>query len=474
MSARPDPRPESRPPTGRPTHHRLTADGSGLEEALRAALASFPARPRLLGLGEPTHSDETFPMLRNQVFDYLVAHHGYRSIAFESDAERADLLDDYVSGHTDDIEATLRDGFNHGFGSIAANRALLVALRERNAERSPEERIRCYGIDGAADWGTGEAAVPGPAMQRGLAARDVAMADRLDAILAREAERGPTLVFAHNSHLQRTEASMRAGGQEMTWRGAGALVADRHHDAYAVLLTSSGTSPARGVPAAGPDTVEGVLDRLGADRALLTRDQLAAVLAEADRPLLPRTDLTPAMGYGPLDPDDVLDAADGLIHIVRGEAGPRLSEDDLRRLLGELPDVVTDLAGPDTGAPEIAWGDTFCTVQAPGRVNPARMPFATIVTKDYPGSDESSRLDRPDTFALNLGVGRQLFEALLGFPPAAVADGTPIDPAATGILMPHPLYATQGWVRVINPLAAQQVQLTFLAAEAARRQRPRE
>jgi hypothetical protein len=52
------------------------------------------------------------------------------------------------------------------------------------------------------------------------------------------------------------------------------------------------------------------------------------------------------------------------------------------------------------------------------------MPFATIVVKDYPGHNEASRLDRPGTFALNIGVGRALFAALLAFGPAAHPEHT--------------------------------------------------
>lgn len=51
---------------------------------------------------------------------------------------------------------------------------------------------------------------------------------------------------------------------------------------------------------------------------------------------------------------------------MRGEPSPRLTEQELRELLGGLPDVVADVAGPDTGAPEIARGDMFFTVAAPG------------------------------------------------------------------------------------------------------------
>ena len=52
----------------------------------------------------------------------------------------------------------------------------------------------------------------------------------------------------------------------------------------------------------------------------------------------------------------------------------------------------------------------------------AAAPFATIVTKDYPGSGTSSKLDRPGVFRLNLALGRETFRRLFGFWPAGFAD----------------------------------------------------
>ncbi|RRR98604.1 erythromycin esterase family protein [Glycomyces terrestris] len=55
--------------------------------------------------------------------------------------------------------------------------------------------------------------------------RDALMARNLLDIRATEAERGPTAVFAHNIHLQRTESRMEMAGMNLAWSGAGAIVA---------------------------------------------------------------------------------------------------------------------------------------------------------------------------------------------------------------------------------------------------------
>ncbi|HWC78623.1 MAG TPA: DUF6194 family protein [Pseudonocardiaceae bacterium] len=126
--------------------------------------------------------------------------------------------------------------------------------------------------------------------------------------------------------------------------------------------------------------------------------------------------------------------------------------DDLIALISSLPGVDPLTADATSGAPEIAWGDSFFYYD-PDRDQPAdrRMPFATIVTKDYPGFDTESRLDRPGVFRLNISVGRDAFARLLGYPPAAHAEQPGIDYAVLDRLLPHPVYAVQSWVSVLNP-----------------------
>jgi len=70
--------------------------------------------------------------------------------------------------------------------------------------------------------------------------------------------------------------------------------------------------------------------------------------------------------------------------------------------------------------------------------------FATIVTTDEHDEGAPSRLSRPGTFRLNLGVGRETFERLVG------SIGEP-DYAAFDRILPHPVYAKQRWIAILNP-----------------------
>jgi hypothetical protein len=70
--------------------------------------------------------------------------------------------------------------------------------------------------------------------------------------------------------------------------------------------------------------------------------------------------------------------------------------------------------------------------------------FATIVTTDEHDEGEPSRLSRPGVFRLNLGVGKASFERLVG-------DGRDVDHAALDTIVPHPVYARQRWISILNP-----------------------
>lgn len=98
-------------------------------------------------------------------------------------------------------------------------------------------------------------------------------------------------------------------------------------------------------------------------------------------------------------------------------------------------------------------GDTFFYYDPKRDLDPARrLPFATIVVKDYGEYDNASQLDRPGVFRLNIGVGRDAFRRLFGYAPGEnPPPGTTYDYAAFDQIMPHPLYAAQSYVCVLNP-----------------------
>ena len=70
--------------------------------------------------------------------------------------------------------------------------------------------------------------------------------------------------------------------------------------------------------------------------------------------------------------------------------------------------------------------------------------FATIVTTDEHDMGTPSNLARPGVFRLNIGVSRATFERL-------VDDDESPDYAAFDAILPHPVYARQRWISILNP-----------------------
>ncbi|MEW2546894.1 DUF6194 family protein [Streptomyces sp. NPDC047002] len=151
-----------------------------------------------------------------------------------------------------------------------------------------------------------------------------------------------------------------------------------------------------------------------------------------------------------------------------------MTEDEIIRYVRSLPGAVALTAGEETGAPEAAWGDSFFFHDPDGDTPQARrFPFATLVTHDYAGFDTASRLDRPGAFRLNIAVGRELFTELLGQGPEA-APATAPDYTAPDRLLPHPVYAAQGWIAVVNPAGSTAARVPGLLAAAHDRARARQ
>lgn len=126
-----------------------------------------------------------------------------------------------------------------------------------------------------------------------------------------------------------------------------------------------------------------------------------------------------------------------------------MTEAEIVAFVTALEGVDLVVASEDNGAPEVAWGDSFFFYDPAGDT-PAdrRLPFATIVTGDYPGFDEASQLDRPGVFRLNVSVGKETFAGLFD---TDTHDTDTHDPAALDTPLPHPVYGPQGWVSILNP-----------------------
>jgi erythromycin esterase-like protein len=143
------------------------------------------------------------------------------------------------------------------------------------------------------------------------AVRDAIMAQNVLDIRALEADRGPTLLYGHNLHLQRSESRMSMGGMDLTWFGTGAILASLLGDRYACVVGSLGRSEGIGLPAPDPSTREGRLQE---------RFDSWGLVAAADVPdAAKRTDIASPQGPFPLD-GAVVAGADAVLHVSEGRA----------------------------------------------------------------------------------------------------------------------------------------------------------
>lgn len=110
----------------------------------------FPAPPRVLALGEPTHGEDILLDVRNALFRQLVEQPGpgYRTITIETDCLAGRLVDDYVTAGTGTLDEVMEHGFSHGWGASPANRDLVRWMRAHNEGRPAPERLRFAGFDG--------------------------------------------------------------------------------------------------------------------------------------------------------------------------------------------------------------------------------------------------------------------------------------------------------------------------------------
>lgn len=161
--------------------------------AVDTLIAALGDTVELLGLGEALHGGEAILMLRNRLFQRLVAVHGYSAIAVETSFPRARLVNDYVAGCGPESYEALQDtGFSHGFGQLEANRELVEWMRRYNADPAHDIALRFYGFDSPTEMMYADS--PRTVLQRALeylAAVDSASAEafrvRMDPLLGADA-----------------------------------------------------------------------------------------------------------------------------------------------------------------------------------------------------------------------------------------------------------------------------------------------
>ncbi|OKI40385.1 erythromycin esterase [Streptomyces sp. CB03578] len=287
----------------------MRAHNEGRPASERVRFAGFDGPLEISGAASPRQA--------------LTALHGYLSAGVDADllpctAETLDRLLGADERWTD--PAAMTDPARSVGRSAEAGRLRLLAdelLALLDAQtphlitatgRDDWDRARLYGrtATGLLRYHYGMADTSPARMARLCASRDTMMAHNLLAVAAR----GPALVHAHNSHLQREKSTMQMWQGPVEWWSAGALVSAQLGAEYAFVATALGTIRHQGVDTPAPDTVEGALYALPEDRCVIDAPRLATALGGT--PLGRRVSLW--FGYAPFDPAH-LENSDGLVFV---------------------------------------------------------------------------------------------------------------------------------------------------------------
>ena len=101
---------------------------------------------RVIALGEATHGQHEVFEIKRQLTMHLIRTQGIRLVAYEASASKMLIVNDFVSGKSDDRERAMT-GFGMLIWQVEENRALLDDLRKWNRQASEQDQVRLIGVD---------------------------------------------------------------------------------------------------------------------------------------------------------------------------------------------------------------------------------------------------------------------------------------------------------------------------------------
>lgn len=141
-----------------------SSDGRSLDDAALAVDADatgwsdrLPDDLAVVGLGESTHGTHEFWEIRRRLLRHLVVERDLRAVGLELPFTQALPLGEYVLTGTGDPRAAL-DEVHYWMYSVEPVLSLVGWLRQFNAGRPVDDRVRLHGIDVGSERGTDAAA----------------------------------------------------------------------------------------------------------------------------------------------------------------------------------------------------------------------------------------------------------------------------------------------------------------------------
>jgi erythromycin esterase-like protein len=102
---------------------------------------------QIIGLSEGEHGMHESMNFRNAYIKHLVESNEIQILAFESGLIESRMVNDYINGADLNLDTVLAQGISYTFGQFSQTRELMVWLRETNASREKEARVKFYGFD---------------------------------------------------------------------------------------------------------------------------------------------------------------------------------------------------------------------------------------------------------------------------------------------------------------------------------------
>jgi erythromycin esterase len=133
-----------------------------------------------------------------------------------------------------------------------------------------------------------------------LSIRSAMMTYNMNYIASRELPRGKVLVFAHNTHLQRSKVEWQFGAEQVHWWPVGAHLNALFASRYASIASAVGSSPENGISEAEANSLEALLSENEASVSLLPSHRGQGIPDDALNALSPRSGSLTNRSYSPL------------------------------------------------------------------------------------------------------------------------------------------------------------------------------
>lgn len=137
--------------------------------------------------------------------------------------------------------------------------------------------------------------------------RDAMMADNVSYITSRERTHGKVLVFAHNTHLQRSKVEWQFGDEQVHWWPVGAHLDALFGSRYKVIASAVGASLENEIGEPEADTLEALLTNTESPATLIPTHRGNGILSEALHALPLRSGSKKNWSYSALSSQSIKD-----------------------------------------------------------------------------------------------------------------------------------------------------------------------